>query len=62
MAPASSITSPQAITALLKQSPEWAYMWAESLFDVISKYNPGQANDEEGNSDEDVPESKGRKS
>ncbi|KAJ7839505.1 P-loop containing nucleoside triphosphate hydrolase protein [Mycena leptocephala] len=62
MAPASSITSPQAITALLKQSPEWAYMWAESLFDVVSKYKPGEANNEEGNSDEDVPEAKRRKS
>ncbi|KAJ6536233.1 P-loop containing nucleoside triphosphate hydrolase protein [Mycena capillaripes] len=61
MAPASSITSAKSITLLLKQSPEWEYLWAKSLFDVISQYKPKDSDSEDGDSDENEPKPKRRK-
>ena len=58
MARASSITSAASITELLKQSPEWEYMWAEKLFMLISDYKPASDDDE---TEEDEPQQKRRK-
>ncbi|KAJ7494091.1 P-loop containing nucleoside triphosphate hydrolase protein [Mycena latifolia] len=60
MARASSITSAESITSLLKQSPEWEYMWAESLFKLISTYSPTM-DDSDEESEEDEPPRKRRK-
>lgn len=57
MAPASSLNSAEDVVALLEQSPEWKYMWAAEVFDVVSKYEP----EEDGNSDEELTGSKRRK-
>ncbi|KAJ7443986.1 hypothetical protein FB451DRAFT_1434779 [Mycena latifolia] len=60
MARASSITSPDNITSLLNQSPEWADMWVDSLFKLISEYAP--EDEEDDNSEEEKSEPKRRKS
>ncbi|KAJ7211404.1 P-loop containing nucleoside triphosphate hydrolase protein [Mycena pura] len=62
MAPASSITSAVSVTLLLKQSPEWAYLWAGSLYELVSKFKPGVGEEDGGDSDEEAPPPKRRKS
>ncbi|KAJ7803075.1 hypothetical protein B0H14DRAFT_3778811 [Mycena olivaceomarginata] len=57
MAPASSLNSAEDVVGLLEQSPEWEYMWAAGVLDVVSKYKP----EEDGNSDEELTGSKRRK-
>jgi hypothetical protein len=56
MAPASKLSTLASLTLILKQSPEWEYLWAQSLFKLISEYEPTVMEQDE--SDEDGPQPK----
>ncbi|KAJ7467914.1 hypothetical protein FB451DRAFT_1177579 [Mycena latifolia] len=58
--PPTFILDSSAIRQLTMQSPEWEYMWAESLFKLISTYSPTM-DDSDEESEEDEPPRKRRK-
>ncbi|KAJ6608470.1 hypothetical protein B0H10DRAFT_1955354 [Mycena sp. CBHHK59/15] len=63
MAPAFSITCTDNVTTLLQQSPEWAYLWAEGVYNIVSKYKPqAVAEGDEESDDDDEPQLKRKKS
>ncbi|KAK6996088.1 ATP-dependent DNA helicase hus2/rqh1 [Favolaschia claudopus] len=47
MAAPDSINSAESITTLLKQTEEWAGLWADGLFKLVSGYTPVNGDDEE---------------
>ncbi|KAK7035127.1 P-loop containing nucleoside triphosphate hydrolase protein [Favolaschia claudopus] len=47
MAAPDSINSAESITTLLKQTEEWAGLWADVLFKLVSGYTPVNGDDEE---------------